>query len=30
MIADGLKFYISENGVYLADHVPPQYLKEHA
>jgi putative RNA 2'-phosphotransferase len=29
MVADGLQFYISENGVYLADHVPPQYLKEH-
>lgn len=29
MVADGLQFYISENGVYLADHVPAKYLKEH-
>jgi putative RNA 2'-phosphotransferase len=27
MIADGYKFYQTENGVYYTDHVPPQYLK---
>ena len=26
MFADGHAFYISENGVWLVDHVPPQYL----
>ena len=25
---DGLKFYFSENGVWLVDHVPPTYLKQ--
>lgn len=29
MVSDGRQFYISENGVYLVDHVPPQYLKDH-
>lgn len=28
MVADGLQFYISENNVYLSDHVPPKYLKD--
>lgn len=23
---DGVKFYVADNGVWLADHVPPQYL----
>jgi putative RNA 2'-phosphotransferase len=27
-LADGLKFFISENGVYLAEHVPSKYLRE--
>jgi putative RNA 2'-phosphotransferase len=27
MMRDGHKFYRSENGVWLAEHVPPQYLK---
>jgi len=27
-IADGHRMFISENGVYLCDHVPPQYFKE--
>jgi putative RNA 2'-phosphotransferase len=26
MRADKHKFYISENGVYLVDEVPPQYI----
>lgn len=26
MLADGHKFYVSENGVWLTDYVPPQYL----
>jgi putative RNA 2'-phosphotransferase len=26
MAADKIKFYISENGVYLVDHVPPKYI----
>jgi putative RNA 2'-phosphotransferase len=26
MLADGIKFYISENGVWLVDHVPAKYL----
>jgi putative RNA 2'-phosphotransferase len=30
MLAVGHKFFISENGVWLVDHVPPKYLKEHA
>lgn len=30
MTEDGLQFYISDNGVYLAEHVPPKYLKEHS
>ncbi len=29
MITAGLKFLISENGVWLIDHVPPEYLKEY-
>ena len=28
MVSDDHKFYISENGVWLSDHVPPKYLKE--
>lgn len=28
MLADGHLFFISENGVYLAEHVPPKYIKE--
>lgn len=28
MLADGHKFFISENGVWLCEHVPPKYLKE--
>lgn len=28
MLADGHKFYISDNGVWLSNHVPPQYIKE--
>jgi putative RNA 2'-phosphotransferase len=28
MLADGHQFYISANGVWLADSVPPKYLKE--
>lgn len=27
MAADGFKFRLSENGVWLTDHVPPQYLR---
>jgi putative RNA 2'-phosphotransferase len=27
MVKDGYKFYISNNGVWLTDHVPPKYLK---
>lgn len=27
MLADGFKFFISENGVWLVDAVPPKYLK---
>ncbi|WP_258904256.1 RNA 2'-phosphotransferase [Actinokineospora sp. UTMC 2448] len=27
MHADGLPLYVSENGVWLADHVPPAYLQ---
>jgi putative RNA 2'-phosphotransferase len=26
MLSDGLKFFISDNGVYLVDHVPPKYI----
>lgn len=26
MRADGYKIYISENGVYLVDYVPPKYI----
>lgn len=26
MVRDGHKFYISENGVWLCDHVPPEYV----
>lgn len=29
MHADGIDFYISDNGVWLVDHVPPQYIVEH-
>lgn len=28
MVADGLQLFISENNVYLANHVPSKYLKE--
>lgn len=28
MLADGYTFYISENGVWLADHVPKKYITE--
>ena len=28
MTADGLRFYQADNGVWLTDQVPPQYLKE--
>lgn len=28
MVADGIKFYISDNNVWLVDAVPPKYLKE--
>ena len=28
MNAEGYLFYISENGVWLTDHVPPQFIKE--
>ena len=28
MFADGYKFFRSVNGVWLTEHVPPQYLKE--
>jgi len=27
MYADGFKFYLSENGVWLTDHVPLKYIK---
>lgn len=27
MAADGFKFRLSENGVWLTDHVPPQYIR---
>lgn len=27
MLASGIKFYVSENGVWLADAVPPEFLK---
>jgi putative RNA 2'-phosphotransferase len=27
MLADGYVFYISDNGVWLTDHVPPNYLR---
>ena len=27
MAADGYKFRLSENGVWLTDHVPPQYIR---
>lgn len=26
MVSDKIKFYISENGVWLVDHVPPKYI----
>ena len=26
MLADGYKFYVAENGVWLTDHVPPKYI----
>lgn len=29
MEADGFAFFLSENGVWLTDAVPPQYLSEH-
>ena len=28
MLKDGHKFFVSENGVWLADSIPPKYLKE--
>jgi putative RNA 2'-phosphotransferase len=28
MLADGIDFYKSENGVWLVDHVEPKYLKD--
>ena len=28
MATDGFKFRLSENGVWLTDHVPPQYLRQ--
>jgi len=28
MRASGAKFYLSENGVWLTDHVPPEYLRQ--
>lgn len=28
MVTDGHKFFISENGVWLSDHVPPNYLSK--
>jgi len=27
MAADGFKFRLSNNGVWLTDHVPPQYIR---
>jgi len=30
MLADGYEFFISDNGVWLVDHVPAKYLKESA
>jgi putative RNA 2'-phosphotransferase len=27
MAADGLEFFVSENGVWLTDHVPPRYIQ---
>jgi putative RNA 2'-phosphotransferase len=27
MVADGFKFYLSENGVWLTDHVPAKYIE---
>jgi putative RNA 2'-phosphotransferase len=27
MLADGYEFFISDNGVYLTDSVPPKYVK---
>ncbi len=29
MYADQYKFFLSDNGVWLTDHVPPQYLRKH-
>ena len=29
MAADGFKFRLSDNGVWLTDHVPPQYIRLH-
>ena len=29
MHADGFEFFLSENGVWLTDHVPPEYLSFH-
>jgi putative RNA 2'-phosphotransferase len=28
MFRDDYEFYISENGVWLTDHVPPKYLRQ--
>jgi putative RNA 2'-phosphotransferase len=30
MFSDGHKFYLSENGVWLTDHVPPKYINNKA
>ena len=27
---DNFEFYLSENGVWLTDHVPVKYLRDHA
>ncbi len=29
MFADGIEFWVSDNGVWLCDFVPPQYLRTH-
>ena len=29
MVQEGFLFYCSENGVWLTEHVPPEYLEEH-
>lgn len=30
MIKDGYKFYVAENGVWLSDYIPPQYISVYA